>query len=123
MRSPQNTKKMKKKLIAALQKNMGLVTASCKEVGISTVTYYSWLKNDEAFKEKVEEINEGTIDFVEGQLYKKIEQGSEKSILFYMRYKGKKRGYTDSIDITTNGEKINNIQIEIIKKKDDDINE
>jgi hypothetical protein len=28
-----------------------------------------------------------------------------------MRYKGKKRGYTDSVDITTDGEKLNNIKV------------
>ena len=38
-----------------------------------------------------------------------------------MKYKARKRGYTDSIDITTNGENLNKIQIEIINpiKKDE----
>ena len=40
---------------------------------------------------------------------KKIKEGSERSIMFYMKYKARKRGYTDSIDITTNGSEIEEI--------------
>jgi len=52
----------------------------------------------------------------------KIEQGSERSILFFMKYRGKKRGYTDTIDITSNGETINtvsNINIKVVEPKND----
>ncbi len=112
----QDSKRLKKRLLVALEKNLGIISISCKEAQVSRASYFNWMKNDEDFKKAVDEINEGVIDFVENQLYKKIEQGSEKSILFYMKYKGRKRGYTDSVDITSAGEKINNIQIEIIKK-------
>ena len=118
MKNQKNPERTKKILLAALEKNLGLISQSCKEVGICRTVYYNYLKEDEEFKKRVDEINEATIDFVEGQLYNKIKEGSEKSILFYMRYKGKKRGYTESVDITSNGEKLSNVQIEIIKKDD-----
>ncbi len=118
--SPQ---KKKERLLIALEKNHGIVTPACKDAKVQRSQYYDFYKNDPEFAKKVDELNEVTLDFVENQLLKKIEQGSEKSILFYMKYKARKRGYTDSVDITSGGEKINNIQIEIIKKKDDDINE
>jgi hypothetical protein len=98
----------------ALKKNLYVVTAACEQSGVGRTTFYEWMKSDEDFKRRVEEIEEIQTDFVETQLLKKIKEGSERSILFYMRYKGRKRGYSDSVDITTGGEKIKNDQIKII---------
>jgi hypothetical protein len=102
MKNPKN----KEMLLVSLEKNLGIVSTACKEVGISRETFYKYLRNDPEFKSKVDEINEITLDFAESQLLKKIEEGSERSILFYMKYKARKRGYTDSIDITSGGERI-----------------
>jgi len=109
----------KAKLLEALEKHLGLVTPSCKEVGISRNQYYQYYKNDEDFRKAVDDINEITLDFVEKQLLKKIEEGSERSILFYMKYRGKKRGYTDSMDLTSDGKSISEIKLVHIKKRDD----
>jgi hypothetical protein len=107
-------------LLIALEKSLGLITPACKEVGVSRETYYRYYKEDPDFKKKVDEINDIQTDFVESQLFKKIKSGSERSILFYMKYKGRKRGYTDSIDLTSGGEAIKNITFEIINKKKND---
>ena len=120
--SKQQPELYKKKLLEALEKSLGIVTPSCKEVGISRNQFYVYYREDEEFKKAVDDINDITLDFVENQLLRKIKEGSERSIMFYMKYKARKRGYTDSIDITTNGENMNKIQIEIINpiKKDED---
>jgi hypothetical protein len=106
MRVDKKIEKNKAMLLIALEKSLGIVTPACKEVGISRETYYRYYKEDEEFRTKVDDINEITLDFTETQLLKKIKEGSERSILFYMKYKARKRGYTDSIDITSGGEKI-----------------
>ena len=97
-----NPKLYKEKLLIALEKNLGIVTAACREVGISRDSYYSYYNTDEDFRKKVDDINDIVIDFVESQLYKSIKAGSERSILFYMKYKGKKRGYSEEININAN---------------------
>lgn len=109
----------KNKMILALERSLGIVTPACKEVGISRETFYRWLKEDPDFKNRVKDIDEYTLDFVENQLLKKIKDGNDKAIMFYMRYKARKRGYTDSLDITTDGEKINEIKLIRINKKDE----
>lgn len=93
---------LKPELLLALEKNLGIVTPACKEVGISRNVFYQWYRNDEDFKKAVDDINDVTLDFAENQLLKKIKEGSERSILFYMRYKGRKRGYTDELNINAN---------------------
>lgn len=94
--------KKKELLLIALEKSLGIVHTACKEVGVSRDTFYRYLKEDAVFKAKVDDLNEVTLDFVENQLLKKIQEGSERSILFYMKYKGKTRGYRESVDITAN---------------------
>jgi AcrR family transcriptional regulator len=101
-----DTEGHKSRLLDALERSLGIVTAACKEVGISRNTFYTYYNTDEEFKRAVDEIYEIQTDFVENQLFKKIKEGSERSILWYMKYKGRKRGYTDNLDITTGGEPI-----------------
>lgn len=92
----------KENLLKALERSLGIVTSACKEVGVSRETFYRYYNEDEDFKAKVDDINNITLDFVETQLFRKIKDGSERSILFYMKYKGRKRGYTERIDIDAN---------------------
>lgn len=107
MSANKNTTEQKKIIfLDALKKNLNVVTAACEQTGVGRTTFYEWMKTDAEFKKKVEEVDEIQTDFVETQLLKKIKEGSERSILFYMRYKAKKRGYTDSLDITSGGEKL-----------------
>jgi hypothetical protein len=112
-------KKHKQLLLEALERSLGIVTPACKEVGISRNQFYRYYNEDLEFKKEVDDINDITLDFVENQLLRKIKEGSERSIMFYMKYKARKRGYTDSLDITTNGENMNKIQIEIINPKNE----
>jgi len=117
--SKQQPEKYKELLLVALEKHLGIVTSACKEVSISRDRFYTYYNTDEEFRKKVDLINDYTLDFAETQLLKKIKDGSERSILFYMRYKGKRRGYTDSVDITSNGKDITEIKLIQIKSKED----
>lgn len=96
----------KEKLLIALEKTLGIVTPACKEVGISRDRFYYYYNEDPEFRKAVDDIQDVQGDFVENQLFKKIREGSERSILFYMKYKGRKRGYSESVDITSAGEKL-----------------
>jgi len=116
----QNPELHKKKLIEALEKSLGIVTPACKEVGVSRETFYRYYREDEQFKKEVDDINEITLDFAENQLLKKIKEGSERSILFYMKYKARKRGYTDSLDITSDGKSITEIKLIQVKNREED---
>lgn len=104
--SKHQPEKYKAALLKALTNSLGIVTPACKEVGISRDRFYSYYNEDPDFKAAVDDIQNIQGDFVESQLFKKIQDGSEKSILFYMRYRGKSRGYTDSVDLTSAGKQL-----------------
>lgn len=84
----------KKLLLVALEKHMGIMTKACEELGIHRTTFNLYLK-DPDFKREVDGINEMALDLVEGKLFEKIKSGDVKSIHFYLKCKGKSRGYNE----------------------------
>jgi len=88
------TEHIKKQLIEALTKSLGVVTTACKSVGISRTTFYEYYKEDD-FKAAVEELSDVAIDFAESQLHKQIQDGNTTATIFYLKTKGKKRGYIE----------------------------
>ena len=97
----------KKAIIEALEKSLGVVTTACKKVGVGRSTFYLWIAEDIEFKKAVEDIQDIALDFAESQLHKQIGDGNTTATIFYLKTKGKKRGYLEGIDITTKGESIN----------------
>lgn len=88
----------KKAMIEALEKSLGIVTTACKSVGIARNTHYDWLKDDEDYKSQVLAIEDMTIDFAESHLHKKIKGGDTTATIFYLKTKGKKRGYIERME-------------------------
>lgn len=89
----------KKSLLEALEKSLGIVTTACKTVGVSRETYYRYLKEDDEFKQAVEDIEAVALDFAESQLHKQIMSGSVPATIFYLKTKGKNRGYIERSEI------------------------
>ena len=92
------------RFLKALRDTGGIISAACQKVNIhSRNTVYKWMKNEE-FKAVVDEVNEGNIDYVESKLMKLISQDNPTAILFYLKTRGKKRGYVETIEnqITVN---------------------
>jgi len=98
----------KNQLLSALEKSLGIVTSACKMCNLEPKTYYNYLKDDTEFAAKVESIQETVCDFVETQLLKNIKDGNTAEILFYLKTKGRKRGYVEKqeLDLTSKGESI-----------------
>ena len=90
---------LKRAMIEALEKSLGIVTSACKSVGINRSTHYDWLKSDEDYKAEVESIEDIAIDFAESQLHKQIKDGNPTSTIFYLKTKAKKRGYIERQEI------------------------
>lgn len=90
-------------MLEALEQSLGIVTNACKEVGIARSTHYDWLDKDSEYKAAVDSISDLAIDFAESQLHKQIRDGKETSTIFYLKTKGKKRGYVEKQEIDHSG--------------------
>ena len=98
-----DTIKRKEALIVALEASLGIVTTACKKAGIARATYYEWMASDETFKKQVQDLSEITLDFAESKLHEQMNSGSVASIIFYLKTKGKKRGYVERSEIEISG--------------------
>lgn len=87
-------------MIEALEKSLGIVTTACKSVGIARQTHYEWLKEDPAYKDAVEGISDIALDFAESQLHQQIKEKDTTATIFYLKCKGKKRGYIERQELT-----------------------
>jgi len=113
------TEQHKKAIIDALEKSLGVVTTACKNVGIGRTTFYEWMKDDQDFEQEVNEIQNIALDFAESQLHKQIGDGSTAATIFYLKTKGKKRGYIERQEITGADGMPNNFKVEIIDRIED----
>lgn len=74
------------------------ISATCKKIGISRRTYYKWCENNPEFKNLVNDELESLIDLAETKLQQNIMEGKEQSIFFFLRTKGKNRGYVETVE-------------------------
>lgn len=110
----------KEQMIEALKNSLGVVSHACEVVGISRNTHYTWMREDADYKEQCEAITESAIDFVESKLFERISgvligkkdkdggidtyelPPDNTSIIFYLKTKGKKRGYVERQEVISN---------------------
>tara|TARA_R110002012_G_scaffold271164_3_gene456368 strand:- start:8521 stop:8883 length:363 start_codon:yes stop_codon:yes gene_type:complete len=112
MDKPTKSDILKKKLIVALEKSLGVVTTSCKSVDVARSTFYDWYNSDEDFKKEVDSIGDIALDFAESQLHKQIKEGNSTSTIFYLKTKGKKRGYIERQELIAD---VNQKSVTIVK--------
>ena len=84
-------------MIEMLEKSLGVVSTACKAANISRDTHYRWLKEDEIYAEAVESLNNVSLDFAESQLFNAMKEGNITAVIFYLKTKGKDRGYIERI--------------------------
>ena len=97
-----NTKK--RAMIKALESTLGIVSTACKKVGVSRITHYEWYKTDDEYKAGVDSVADIALDFAESQLHKQISGGNPTSTIFYLKTKGKKRGFVEKTEIEHTGD-------------------
>lgn len=102
-KSDDDIQKDKTKLLESLKDSSGIITYACEKAGISRQTYYRWYREDPEFKARADDISELQIDVAEASLLKKIQKGDTAAIIFYLKTKGKDRGYSERREVVVPG--------------------
>lgn len=89
----------KKKVLAELISSHGVVTPACKAAGISRSVFYTWYNEDEEFKKAVDGVGDIAVDFAESKLFDLMDQENATAIIFYLKTKGKHRGYIERQEV------------------------
>jgi len=88
----------KKIFLEALKEQLGVVTSAAKQTGISRMAHYKWMKDPE-YAEEVNKIDDLVLDFAENALFKLMQDKNTAAIIFFLKCKGKKRGYIEKPEI------------------------
>lgn len=78
--------------IKTLKASLGIISIALNQEGVKRETFDEWMENP-LFVDEVSKIDEVSLDFVENQLIKEIRNGNVQAIQYYLKTKGKKRGY------------------------------
>ena len=89
--------------IAEVYKKKGCnVTAACAALNITRQTFYNRKAKSKKLQELVSEADESLLDFAESKLVEHINDGDVTSLIFFLKTKGKKRGYVERTEHDVN---------------------
>ena len=89
----------KQAMLEALEASLGIVSTAAKKANVGRSTHYKWMDEDPDYKKAVQEVQESVLDFAESHLYKLVKEGNPAATIFYLKTKGKKRGYIERQEI------------------------
>ena len=111
----------KKAMIDALEKSLGIVSTACDMVGIARQTHYEWYKEDAEYKELADAISNLALDFAESKLHELIKKGDTTATIFFLKTKGKRRGYIERQEIEHSGVSVSIVVDDSAKKGIDEL--
>jgi hypothetical protein len=111
----QNQHIKKEQFLEALEKSMGIMSQAAKKIGVDRTTPYKWMREDDDYNDRVKELLNVSLDFVEGKLFEAIQDGNITAIIFYLKTKGKVRGYVERHELAGVDDKELKVEIEVIR--------
>lgn len=89
--------------IAEVYKKKGCnITAACAALNITRQTFYTRKAKSKKLQELIEEADESLLDFAESKLVEHINNNDITSLIFFLKTKGKKRGYVERTEHDVN---------------------
>lgn len=79
--------------LRAYAATLGNLSEAAKMAGVPRRTVYNWMNNDEQFENARSLSVETALDFAESMLFEKIRKGNVRAIIFFLKTRGKSRGY------------------------------
>lgn len=95
---------LKKAMLEALEKSLGVVAVATKAIGIDRSTHYKWISRDPEYKAAVDDIQDLALDFAESKLHEMINEKDTAATIFFLKTKGKKRGYVERQELQHSGD-------------------
>jgi len=111
------TDAQKEAMLKALEATLGVVTPAAKVAGVRRQTHYDWMQRDAAYKQQVDELTEMALDFAESKLHKLIQEGNFTATIFFLKTKGRNRGYVERQEVQATNFNFNQEQEQMTPEK------
>lgn len=102
-------------LVKMYEKKGGNISATCSALGITRQTFFNYRNSSKLLDQRLNEVAESLVDFAESKLVEQINDGNLTAIIFFLKTKGKSRGYVERIE----SESVTNPFEELMKSLDD----
>lgn len=93
MKDKRTTVEKKAQFLEELAKCMAVKTRAARNAHIGRTMLYDYINTDKDFALKVQEIEDAAVDYAESKLAELVAMGDRASIMFFLKAKGKDRGY------------------------------
>ena len=90
------------------------IEQACDKMKLSRNRVYHWMRESTEFNLAMNHVKDMLIHSAEAAIAKAIQEGNVQAAIFVLKTIGKKKGYTESIDITSNGQTVMPAIIQII---------
>jgi len=101
--------------INQLIRNNFHITNTCIQTNTNRMTYYHWLRTDEKFAKKMDDLRELDVDNFEDALRVLVEERNPQAVIFGLKTRGKNRGYIERTEVEHSGSQ--RIEFNIIQPK------
>jgi hypothetical protein len=99
-------------IIKALQASAGIVSIAAEKIGWQRTSLSRKIHNSEKLLAICDEIGESMLDLAESKLLLALRNGNMTAIIFYLKTKGKQRGYIERQEMRGVSEEEINAEIE-----------
>ena len=97
----------------ALEANAGFISGAAKSLNVTYQAISQRIKTNKHLKQIQEAITESHLDLAESKLLTNIKDGNMTGICFFLKCRGKERGYIETVNLNHGGNKENPVQVEI----------
>lgn len=96
----------KKQVLTAIYDSGGIIDEIARRLGVAWATARTYINKWEETKEAYEVESERIIDMAEETVLNSIKNGDTSDAKWLLARKGRKRGYGEALDVTSDGEKL-----------------
>ena len=108
-------------VIKAIRRSRGLITHAARILRCNRSTVYDYARRHKRVQAAIDQENEVVLDDVEGLLLDVVYDPSHKdhlrAIRYYLRTKGRGRGFGDRLDVTSGGERLAPIELVVVNRQ------
>lgn len=87
-------------VIQLIREKRGNLSAVARELKVSRPTLYKYLESRTTVQDALEEARETMLDEAEAKLYEKVLNGDTAELIFFLKTRGKSRGYVERTEHT-----------------------
>ena len=103
-------------LVKMFEKKGGNISAACSALNITRQTFFNYRNSSKELADRLDNVTESLIDFAESKLTEQINDGNLTAIIFYLKTKGRNRGYVERVE----NEMLTNPFEDLMKRLDDE---